>query len=419
MGGPQEKGERRPSKTKFGNLSFKRLRKSESSSLPGPDSISSNNCIICVGSTGTGKSSTIARYTGNSVRSGGGTDAVTEHCQLWPDINHGETENPVWVDTVGWEDRHSDDIDTFQETLRFLSNKSLTRVSAIVWCVQPNIRQDATMQRQAQFIDQFAHKTIWDNVIIICKQAVNPTHDAAGALRAAQEFNPTSTAKVVGYRYLDDPSFSPEQQAALQTSEDTRKLFNVLTNDELVGLVRKCVQDLPPPVQVVFVDQKCLDCYEEGDRRLMSQYCHMQKTRKHPGKLKRVHPGGPEVYHLAGDQTGIHPGQLASPWYQIGCVSGGERWSCCKKTAGAQGCRQVWTCCRKDFKDEGCRKRYSCCKKPTDFGSGGGGCEMIYTCCDEGQGSEGCKDVCLKCGKKWGTAADKCFKKDHENMIEL
>ena len=33
------------------------------------------------------------------------------------------------------------------------------------------------------------------------KQAVNPTHDAAGALRAAQEFNPTSTAKVVGYRY--------------------------------------------------------------------------------------------------------------------------------------------------------------------------------------------------------------------------
>ena len=144
---------------------------------------------------------------------------------------------------------------------------------------------------------------------------------------------------------------------------------------------------------------------------------------------------GPEVYHLAGDQTGIHPGQLASPWYQIGCVSGGERWSCCKKTAGAQGCRQVWTCCRKDFKDEGCRKRYSCCKKPTgmkanlllsdkigdllDFGSGGGGCEMIYTCCDEGQGSEGCKDVCLKCGKKWGTAADKCFKKDHENMIEL
>ena len=32
------------------------------------------------------------------------------------------------------------------------------------------------------------------------KQALNPTHDAAGALRAAQECNPTSTTKVAGYR---------------------------------------------------------------------------------------------------------------------------------------------------------------------------------------------------------------------------
>ena len=65
-----------------------------------------------------------------------------------------------------------------QQTLRFLSNKSLTRVSAIVWCVQPNIRQDANMQREAQFIDQFAHKTIWDNVIIICEYNtwVDSTH---------------------------------------------------------------------------------------------------------------------------------------------------------------------------------------------------------------------------------------------------
>ena len=45
-------------------------------------------------------------------------------------------------------------------------------------------------------------------------------------------------------------------------------------------------------VQVLFLDQKCLDCWEEGDRRLMSQYCHMQKCRKHPGKLQRIHPGG-------------------------------------------------------------------------------------------------------------------------------
>ena len=88
-----------------------------------PDSTSSSSCIICVGSTGAGKSSTIARYTGSSVRSGGGVDQVTEHCQLWPDTNHWEPESPVWVDTVGWEDRHSDNTDTFQVRIDFKKNK--------------------------------------------------------------------------------------------------------------------------------------------------------------------------------------------------------------------------------------------------------------------------------------------------------
>ena len=94
------------------------------------------------------------RYTGNSVRCGGGTQPVTEQCQVWPDTVQGDS--PVWVDTVGWEDRHSDNTDTFQvrilqshffslcdmqETLRYLSNKSLTSLAAIIWCIQPSIRQ--------------------------------------------------------------------------------------------------------------------------------------------------------------------------------------------------------------------------------------------------------------------------------------
>ena len=117
----------------------------------------------------------------------------------------------------------------------------------------------------------------------------------------------TYTSVIIITRYLDDPSLTPEQQAALENSEDTRKLFNVLTDTELTGQLRKTIESLPGPVQVyrrnmskvvitmvqvVFLDQKCLDCWEEGDRRLMSQYCHMQKCRKHPGKLQRVHPGG-------------------------------------------------------------------------------------------------------------------------------
>ena len=65
--------------------------------------------MVVVGSTGTGKSSTIARVTGAEVRAGAGSEPVTEACQLYTC-----TQGPVWVDTVGWEDRLSDNIDTFQ-----------------------------------------------------------------------------------------------------------------------------------------------------------------------------------------------------------------------------------------------------------------------------------------------------------------
>ena len=87
----------------------------------------SASCVVCVGSTGAGKSSTIARVTGAEVarifgeyrknicsavqaRSGAGAEPVTEVCQL-----HRDRSGAVpWVDTVGWEDRCSDNVDTFQ-----------------------------------------------------------------------------------------------------------------------------------------------------------------------------------------------------------------------------------------------------------------------------------------------------------------
>ena len=65
-------------------------------------------------------------------------------------------------------------------------------------------------------------------------------------------------------------------------------------------------------------------------RRLLSQYCHLQKCLKHPGRLQRIHPGGLELYHLTNDLVSQHPGQLRSPWY-LGCVtSAARKWSCCK-----------------------------------------------------------------------------------------
>jgi len=305
-----------------------------------------------------------------------------------------------------------------QDTLSYLNNNDLLKISAIIWCVSPNIRQDATLQRQAEFINEFLPKTIWENVIVICKQAVNPSKDGVGAVKAAQSFHKTVRLNVIGYRYLDDPCFTDEQRKALVENVETRKMFNVLTDEEIVGSISNTLASLPAPVQVVFRDQRCVDCGEEGDRRLLSPFCHLEKCLKHPGRLQRIHPGGVELYHLSSDQISIHPGHLQTPWY-LACVSGPARkWSCCKQSELSEGCKAIHVCCRKDVREEGCRKRYRCCRLQTDFSGGGSGCELIYNCCRQGVQVEGCQDHCVKCGRRWGTPAGNCFKKNH-NLVNI
>ena len=72
------------------------------------------SCIICVGSTGTGKSSTISKCTRRAASSGNGRDRITVRCEMytiredeqdpderlkWKDVNQ-----LIWVDTVGLDD---------------------------------------------------------------------------------------------------------------------------------------------------------------------------------------------------------------------------------------------------------------------------------------------------------------------------
>ena len=78
-------------------------------------SSSTRSCVICVGSTGAGKSATIQRCTKQSVTSGNGHDRVTNKCsrydltaeakadlEAWPITK--EVIDLTWVDTVGWDD---------------------------------------------------------------------------------------------------------------------------------------------------------------------------------------------------------------------------------------------------------------------------------------------------------------------------
>ncbi|TRY74925.1 hypothetical protein TCAL_07510 [Tigriopus californicus] len=87
-------------------------------------------CIICIGSTGTGKSATIAKCTGQDVPCGSGSARVTVQCATYSSgrVVPGQEPDPVWVDTVGWDDADLDDERTFKEILNFIGQKHLLRV---------------------------------------------------------------------------------------------------------------------------------------------------------------------------------------------------------------------------------------------------------------------------------------------------
>ena len=58
----------------------------------------------------------------------------------------------------------------------------MTSVEAIIWNVNPNVRCDALLTNQAKLINLFAPQEIWNNVIIIVKQSLNPDDDGRGKL---------------------------------------------------------------------------------------------------------------------------------------------------------------------------------------------------------------------------------------------
>ena len=110
--------------------------------------------VSVIGTTGTGKSSTISACTGQEVESSSKSESVTRHCQIFSDQS-GDSK-PVWIDTVGYDDTSNiDDEETFKNILKFIQKNNLLKIKAIVWTVLPQERKDARLQRQADFINRF------------------------------------------------------------------------------------------------------------------------------------------------------------------------------------------------------------------------------------------------------------------------
>eukprot|EP00092_Neocalanus_flemingeri_P004094 GFUD01004406.1.p1 GENE.GFUD01004406.1~~GFUD01004406.1.p1 ORF type:complete len:421 (+),score=91.63 GFUD01004406.1:429-1691(+) len=245
-----------------------------------------DSCVLVVGTTGTGKTSTVNIYTGSSLEVGEGAQAVTVNTIAVEDEIHADA--PKWIDSPGWSDTEGrSDAKVFKELLRHMQNNKLSKVKAVVWCVLPQPRMDSTLQAQAKFIDMLTVENdkgrIWSNVVIICKGKLAKTayEDCQGARMAANKVYVHAEPKCLGYEFVTD-------EVLEGTSEKLRKeSLRALTKDEIRIELEKIFNDLPPLVQVVFSNQKCQACGQTGDPRLMEDKCHRNKKEGHVGTLEQ------------------------------------------------------------------------------------------------------------------------------------
>ena len=338
--------------------------------------------------------------------------SVTSHCQLYDNLL--DSGAAPWLDTVGWEDRKKDDSDTFREILSYIHLHKMEKVLAVIWCVTPQVRTDATLKRQAMFINRMKEGDIWNNVIIVVKQSVNPKYDARGALAAMSDFVTDSRIKVIGYRFLSDLAFSDDQRELIREDVRVREVMNVLTESEIRDIIYDRINSIPEPVKIIFSDSVCIDCGEEGDVRLMGEFCHMEPILIHTREPEMCHPEGEVRFHPTDRICKIHPEDVSVGRCGRSCGCGPcakPRYSCCGRKETTEGCRQVLVCCRNLPSSFGCQKKHQCCGMSVDATVKG--CTSTHPCCGRKQGDEGCCSVCKRCGGVWGTTANNCYKKEH------
>ena len=347
-------------------------------------------CVICVGSTGSGKSATIAKYTSLPIRSNAGSSRVTTKCTMYKRPQ----DQLAWIDTVGWDDAEFEDDETFKSILRYIDDNYLTRVKAIIWNVHPNVRRDALLCNQAKLIDKFAPKDIWSRVIVIVKQSMNPELDGQGALAAALDFHTGVTIPVLGYRFISDDTFTAQQRTKMLNDITAREAFNVVNDEEVRQMINERFEDLPSELlPIIFRSKKCVDCSQMGDERLLTKFCHMQSTMIHTGISEQCHPGFTEPYHSDSKEKNFHPGRL----FKLPNGLGGGRYTCCYRKKLMRGCQGRWDCCGVTVGGTGCRTRYNCCQIDIAIAAKSveEGCQKRYACCRGRMEDEGCTRVSL------------------------
>ena len=153
--------------------------------LPGPDlppdttdslaaspDFRADSCIVVVGTTGRGKTTTMNLYTGNTADTKAASHGTTTSNCLYRDLNH--STYPVWLDTVGLDeaDAERNNSDLVRSYLLTLQSARVRWVHAVIWCITPEDKKLQYLKDQAKVIRSFGNNStrIWGNVVIIAKQ---------------------------------------------------------------------------------------------------------------------------------------------------------------------------------------------------------------------------------------------------------
>ena len=247
------------------------------------------------------------------------TQGCRAYCEKKPPTNwspwSSSEDSYYWIDTKGFDDTVGEENDTeiFKKVFKFLKDEKMASIKGIIWNISPELRATQTLQKQAQLIHQFSNQDgdIWKRVLIVCKNMLDPEKAVQGAKEAIRFIQPNVNVESFGFTILDDPNIQeklrirrakyhadkcpPSQpyvdgkhisveirivdcksERCKETVQDLFNDFRVWSDDDIKRGVSQCLKKFQS-VPIIYRPQRCTQCGEENDKRLMSKKCPQQK----------------------------------------------------------------------------------------------------------------------------------------------
>eukprot|EP01083_Nonionella_stella_P063014 163808_1 len=405
---------------------------------------------VCVGSTGTGKSSLINLFCKNQVRVGHGTKSETQGSALIAS-NTGQ-----WLDTQGANDSSGvDDEKVLTDILKQLHDSNVNEIK-VVWCVSGDMcREKQEFQSQARFIQSLG-KGVWDSCLIIKKKGDPRPDEMDGVVAAARRYGANISEcnyrHLYGYTGLEFGDLSKDRllKRINKIKDDaTRKEelleCGYLTNTEIVSEISGKLSKLSP-LHIHFENKECSKCGQRGDPRFVYAPCHTESEKHHSKPTVSYHPKGTVKYHPSPTLqyfhpkkvTYFHPGYVQKKYHHPGhkksiyyhpegsywnffkhgdsdwrwkcceklkyyssgskkdngCTFAHDKWTCCGYSGSSGPCTSyyAYSCCGKSESSQGCQLGFECCHRDTTDR----GCTQEYGCC-KSPSDEGCTKKYLCC----------------------